>query len=45
MTQKLFDTMTDKVDFTSRAKLSRVKIKGLVSRELPIETKGINQMV
>lgn len=38
--EMLFDTMTGKVDFASRAKMSRVTIKSLVSRELPIDTKG-----
>lgn len=37
---KLFDTMTGKVDIRERAKMTRVTIKGLVSRELPIDTKG-----
>lgn len=40
LSQKLFDTMTGKVDFASRAKMSRVTINSLVARELPIDTKG-----
>ena len=40
MSQKLFDIMIGKIDYTSRAKMSRVTINCLVSRELPIDTKG-----
>ena len=39
-TQKLYDTMTGCVDFVSRAKMTKVTINSLVSRELPIDTKG-----
>ncbi len=37
---KLFDIMTGKVDFSARAKMTRITIKDLVSRELPFDTKG-----
>ena len=37
---KLFDMMTGKVDMSARAKMTRVTIDSLVSRELPIDTKG-----
>lgn len=40
MTDKLFRIMTGCVDNSDRAKMSRVTIKGLVTRELPIDTKG-----
>jgi len=39
-TQKLYDTMTGKVSVVERAKMTKVRIKDLVSRELPIDTKG-----
>lgn len=37
---KLFDIMNGYVSNEARAKMSRVTIKSLVSRELPIDTKG-----
>lgn len=37
---KLFDMMTGKVSMSERAKMTRVTIGSLVSRELPIDTKG-----
>lgn len=37
---KLYDTMTGKVDFSARAKMTKVTIGSLVNRELPIDTKG-----
>lgn len=40
MSQKLFSTMTGKVSISERAKMAKVRIKDLVSRELPIDTKG-----
>lgn len=40
MTDKLFRIMTGHVDNSDRAKMSRVTIKRLVSRKLPIDTKG-----
>lgn len=40
ISQKLFDTMTGKVDWSTRAKMSRITIGSLVNRELPIDTKG-----
>lgn len=38
--QKLFDIMTGYVSADTRAKMTRVTIKSLVSRQLPIDTKG-----
>ena len=38
--QKLFDIMTGKVSMSERANMKRITIKSLVSRELPIDTKG-----
>lgn len=40
LSQKLFDTMTGKVSMSERANMKRITIKSLVSRELPIDTKG-----
>lgn len=40
MTDKLFKIMTGYVNNSDRAKMSRVTIKDLVTRELPIDTKG-----
>lgn len=40
MSDKLFKTVTGYVDNSVRANLSRVTIDSLVSRELPIDTKG-----
>lgn len=40
MTDKLFRIMTGCVDNSERAKMSRITIKSLVSRKLPIDTKG-----
>lgn len=38
--QKLFDIMTGKVSMSERANMKCITIKSLVSRELPIDTKG-----
>lgn len=40
MSSKLYDTMTGKVSYSERAKMAKVRIKDLVNRELPIDTKG-----
>ena len=40
MTDKLFRIMTGYVDNETRANMTRVTISSLVSRELPIDTKG-----
>lgn len=37
---QLYDIMTGQVDYEARAKMTKVRIKDLVSRELPIDTKG-----
>lgn len=38
--QKLFDIMTGKVSLVERVNMKRITISSLVSRELPIDTKG-----
>ena len=40
MTDKLFRIMTGHVDNSDRAKMSRVTVNSLVSRKMPIDTKG-----
>ena len=41
MTDKLYKTITGYIDNSIRANLVRITIKDLVSRELPIDTKGL----
>jgi len=42
---QLYDIMTGHIDYEARAKMTKVRIKDLVSRELPIDTKGFYPQV